>query len=171
MTETGCKIRKAAITSFILLLASALVTSVNAQVFVSWWVLIHCSGASGVDHTPGEEPDNESYLTNGNAVSQCHGTPGELGSCSDSDLGASWNVGCVPNYGGSERCTARVDCPDGSQLICGGIGQSAFAGIISNGQNGDTFAFVVCQSASGAVLSEDKCPLGEGQFPVSAPEA
>ena len=80
MTESGCKIKKAAIISSILSVTAVIVTLVGAQILVSWWELIHCSSAPGVNHSPGGKPDKENYSTAGNSVSQCHGTPGELGS-------------------------------------------------------------------------------------------
>ena len=161
MTGKGQKLKKVALISSILLVTAAIVTLVSAQILVSWWELIHCSGVSGVNHDPGTKPNKETYSTAGNSVSQCHGTAGEQGTCSDSDMGASWSVGCWTTLSGDNKCRAQVTCSDGTSLSCSGVGQAAFAGTYGDSVSATVYAFVECQSPSGSVLSYDRCSISE----------
>lgn len=128
-----------AVTTLLVLLAATL-----AQAGNDWWEDIHCSGAQF--HSEGTAPPQEPTLDG----TQCHGQPGDDGSCGSSSTAGDYSVTCSSvtlQNPTSELCLASITChsPTGDYTIsCGGSNYAAFAGLTS-GIDGSVRAFLYCK--------------------------
>lgn len=144
------------------LMLGLVATPARAQ--LDWFFLIHCTGVyHGAD---GENPQLEDSFG-----PQCHGEPGDRGSCSGTDEGdTSFSVVCFANIRpngsiGETRCFAFITCPGsvgGEQRSCGGLGYTAFAGSRSFSGNGGRQGFIVCRppGPGGGQEISFRCPEG-----------
>ena len=121
---------------------SVLVSTADAQVFSArWWEFIHCHGSQ--DHRPSQPVPStpEVFSDDGFDYNQCHGGPGQRGSCHASDTaGNSWSVSCSPIIG---MCFAVMNCSGGGTLSCQTPTGGAFAGTQSG--NALDHALVHCE--------------------------
>ena len=135
--------------------------SISAQIgVVDWWTFIHCQG-SGTDHSEASYVgSSERFNDDGFSFLQCHGTPGQQGSCWDSDQSVTWNVWCLHQPGeGVQQCGAVGFCRDGTQISCSGTGGGAFSGIKSDSIKGTSHLFVNCDGPGGQSVQKFRCEI------------
>lgn len=89
-------------------------------------------GGTGTPHTQGTSDPNED--------DQCHGKPGDDGSCLIEDAAVNC-VYIVKPSGTTEGCYGTGYCAGGGQVACGGNGWAAWAGV--DAQTG--IPYVVCK--------------------------
>lgn len=135
-------------------LVMALVLLVGSPLAAAdWWSELHCTSETG--HPGGQHPPSEPMEGGG---TQCHGKPGDAGTCAAAD--GSYSVTCwfgdLPNGMSEPGCSAQIQCPDGQggtflKTCFSGLtmaeGAQGFAGVMEIG--GDPVPFFLCIDASG----------------------
>jgi hypothetical protein len=148
--QGGCAMRAKA---RIAIVAAAVVALPGLAEAGITWADIHCAG-SGY-HTD-EEPPNENPTS---STTQCHGVPGDLGSCTGYNAFANFTVTCSMTQNGSMFCSGSLSCPvAGSTFTCGGRGYQAFAGVQAQG-DGSNLGFLQCIKPDGTLIQHE-CPAG-----------
>jgi hypothetical protein len=135
------------------LLVLVLAWPMQARAGVDWSV-IHCGGTGYHD---GTEPPNENPSS---STTQCHGIPGEEGSCTGVNSFANFSVTCsVTGASGVKRCFGNLSCTGtNSTYTCGGQGYQAFAGVQAVG-DGSNLGFLKCIKPDDTELKYE-CPSG-----------
>lgn len=112
------------------------------------WADIHCSGTG--NHTGGDPPQE----TPSSSTTQCHGEPGDSGSCTGVNTFSNYTISCYVTRNGSSTCTGSVSCTaTNSSLSCGGRGYEVFAGVQAVG-DGSSVGFIKCIRPDGSVYQE-----------------
>ena len=150
-------VKKLALCTFICLLAPVTASAVPLDPEF-WFQFIHCSNSMGYspDHSAGSNPAYESGLHDDEVINQCHGVPGQDGSCPSST--SDFSVFCVVVFQ-ENRCFAEAKCPNGSRISCGGPGETAFSGLrrFAAGGHHEFRKYVLCRKG-GQVTRSLLCP-------------
>ena len=145
LSSTTIPLQNPAIALVVTTALGLLASPSNAQIHTAdWWTFIHCHG-SGTDHSADSsiKGANEVFSDDGFNYDQCHGAPGQYGSCRGADAsGNTWIVSCN-QYSGV--CVAIVNCAGGQGMhSCQVDSGSAFSGTQTDTVYGGKRVFVHC---------------------------